>query len=380
MTAQFKHTLADALRRYGFAIAVAALALLLSGLLAPQAGEVSFHGILLSAVAISAWYGGRGPGIVATLVAMLAARAQLQLALVLFEGLLLSALIGTLHTRLCKAGAALRARDDLLAIAAHEFKTPLTTVIGCTQTLQMRAAREGHMPRRDQDTLRVIAAQAKRLHALIDSVLDLAQLHNGRAQIARQAVDLAALAHRMAHDADLLAPRHSIEFRGPDSPVTIAGDRVRLEQVLQNLLDNAVKYSPEGGAITISVGQRNAEAMLTISDQGIGIPEDARAHLFQRFYRAGNVDRPRMQGTGIGLSVVTEIVALHGGVVEVDSVEGQGSTFTIRLPLHKDPGAAHSGAALRRRRPVASAPTAHDIERPIAKSYHEHVHKKTTPL
>lgn len=130
---------------------------------------------------------------------------------------------------------------------------------------------------------------------------------------------------------------------------------MRLEQVLQDLLDNAVKYSPAEGVITVCVEQRNAEAILTISDQGIGIPEEARAQLFQRFYRASNLDPRRMPGMGIGLSIVNEIVALHGGVVEVDSAEGRGSTFTVRLPLPEEPITAQATKTIDHRRSVPPA-------------------------
>jgi K+-sensing histidine kinase KdpD len=320
MKAQFKNMLAvtsGSPRHYGVAVAVVALALLLRLLIAPFIGEASPHVLVLTAVAISAWYGGRVPGDVATILATIAAAylvlppagslavategGQLQLGIFLVEGLFLSKLIGTLRERLDRSEAALRARDGLLAVAAHELKTPLTTVIGYTQTLQLRAAREGHLSRRDQDTLRMIAAQAKRLHTLLDSVLDLARLHNGQMQIARQVLDLAALARQTVMDARLTAARHLLEFRGSDAPIVIVGDSVRLEQVLQNLLDNAVKYSPADGVITVCVEQQNAKAVLTVSDQGIGIPEAARTQLFERFYRASNLDPRRMPGTGIGL-------------------------------------------------------------------------------
>jgi signal transduction histidine kinase len=341
--------------------------------------------LMLMAVALSAWYGGRGPGAAATLLATLAAiyivlpriwplsiadtGDRLQLGFLLVEGLILSVLIGTLHRRLRSSEAALRARDDLLAVAAHELKTPLTTVIGYTQTLQLRAAREAHCTRHDQDTLRVIAAQARRLQTLIDSVLDLARLHNGQMQIAKQVFDLAALARQAVANARLTAARHLLEFRGPRTPVVIVGDSVRLEQVVQNLLDNAVKYSPADGVITVCIEQRNAEAILTISDHGIGIPEAARAQLFERFYRASNLDPRRMQGTGIGLSIVSEIVALHGGVVEVDSAEGHGSTFTVRLPLLETNSTAQSAQVIDHRSLVS--PT-HQLEQPVTKRYQEH--------
>jgi signal transduction histidine kinase len=299
---------------------------------------------------------------------------RLQLGLLLVEGLILSVLFGMLHARLRRAEDALHARDDLLAIAAHELKTPLTAVIGYTQTLQMRAAREGHLIRRDQDMLRLIAAQAKRLQRLIDSVLDLARLRNGQAKIARQVVDLAALARQVVAGAHLVATRQQVEFRGPDAPIVVVGDSVRLEQVVQNLLDNAVKYSPEGGVISVCVEQRNGEAILRVSDQGIGIPEQARAQLFERFYRAGNHDPRRMQGTGIGLSIVGEIVALHGGVIEVDSAEGQGSTFAVRLPLAQECSTAQSMQTIDGRRFVLSDVPTHQLERPATKRHHERVY------
>jgi signal transduction histidine kinase len=389
MRAQFKTMLAGAPGRYSIAIAAVLLALILRRLLAPLIGDASPHMLVLTAVAIGAWYGGRGSGIVATVFAVLASSAmmfrpasshsiavtgeQLQLGMLLVEGLTLSMLIGTLQARLHKAEAALHARDDLLAVAAHELKSPLTAVVGYTQTLQVRAAREGNLNRRDQDTLRVIAAQAKRLHMLIDSVLDLTRLHNGQMQIARQVLDLGAVARQAVADARLTAARHLLEFRSSEAPVVICGDSVRLEQVIRNLLDNAVKYSPEDGAITVSVEQRNTEAVLTISDQGIGIPEAARARLFERFYRAGNLDPRRVPGTGIGLSIVTEIVALHGGVVEVDSVEGQGSTFTVRLPLPEARSTAQATKLNGRRPPAPPTGATNQLERPATKGFREHV-------
>lgn len=389
MRAHFLDMITGTSRRYGFAVAMIVLALILRRLITPLSGDTSLSMLMLMAVALSAWYGGRGPGAAATLLATLAgvylvlpqtwplsiadSGERLQLGLLLVEGLILSVLIGTLHRRLRSSEAALRARDDLLAVAAHELKTPLTTVLGYTQTLQLRAAREGHCTRRDQDTLRVIAAQARRLQTLIDSVLDLARLHNGQMQIAKQVVDLAALAHKAVANARLTAAQHLIEFRGPEAPVVIVGDSVRLEQVLQNLLDNAVKYSPADGVITVCVEQQSAKAVLTVSDQGIGIPEAARAHLFERFFRASNLDRCRVQGTGIGLSIVSEIVALHGGMVEVDSTEGHGSTFTVRLPLLETNSATQSAQAIDAWQPLPRTVPTHRLEQPVMKRYQEHI-------
>jgi signal transduction histidine kinase len=118
----------------------------------------------------------------------------------------------------------------------------------------------------------------------------------------------------------------------------IQGDELRLDQVLQNLLQNAVKYSPDGGAISVCGMQRGNEVCIEVTDRGIGIPLEAQDKLFERFYRAGNAATLGIQGLGIGLAVVTDIVALHGGRVEVASVEGEGSTFTVWLPAYHAAG------------------------------------------
>ena len=114
-------------------------------------------------------------------------------------------------------------------------------------------------------------------------------------------------------------------------PVPVFGDPARLEGVVHNLLSNAVKYSPEGGRVEVRVAQQAAEVVLEVRDQGIGIPADAQPQLFEPFYRAGNVS-PQSSGFGIGLYVVQEIVARHGGRIEVQSMEGAGSRFRVVLP------------------------------------------------
>jgi K+-sensing histidine kinase KdpD len=237
MRAHFKDMITGTSRRYGFAVAVVALALILGRLITPLSGDTSLYMLMLMAVALSAWYGGRGPGAAATLLATLAgvylvlpqswplsiadSGDRLQLGFLLVEGLIFSVLIGTLQERLRRSEAALRARDDLLAVAAHELKTPLTAVIGYTQTLQQRCAREGQCTRRDQDTLRVIAGQARRLQTLIDSVLDLARLHNGQMQIAKQMLDLA---DDREPDPGSLHPA-PIEVAGAEEPLKELGAR-----------------------------------------------------------------------------------------------------------------------------------------------------------
>ena len=127
--------------------------------------------------------------------------------------------------------------------------------------------------------------------------------------------------------------RRVIELQSSIQAAVIQGDELRLEQVFQNLIQNALKYSPPAAPVWVDVNGCGSRVCVQVHDQGIGIPQEALPHLFERFYRAANVQEGRAGGIGIGLYVVKEIVELHGGYVTVQSTEGQGSTFTVYLPL-----------------------------------------------
>jgi PAS domain S-box-containing protein len=237
------------------------------------------------------------------------------------------------NARLYKeAQDAVRVREAFLSIAAHELKTPLTALLGYTNVLERRAQREQALSERNQRTLQAIGDQGERLNRLIESLLDLSRIQTGRLSIELQQVDLAALARSVVAEMQPTLERHTIEISAPET-LTVEGDGLRLEQVLHNLLHNAIKYSPTGGPVEIRLRQENGDALLSVSDQGIGIPQTAQENLFQRFFRAGNVDPRQISGLGIGLFVVSEIVSRHGGAIEVQSQEGVGSTFTVRLPI-----------------------------------------------
>lgn len=237
-----------------------------------------------------------------------------------------------------EAEQALRYRDEFLAIASHELKTPLTTIIGYVSLLQRRAERNGSQPG-DERALQAIAQQSDRLHKLIELLLDVSRMKSGQLQIALVPIDLSALVRRWAESAEPMLDQHTLNLVAPTHPVIILGDELRLEQVFQNLVQNAIKYSPEGGTITIRLEHEAARACLSITDQGIGIPADELPKLFDRFYRAGNFDGFQIGGMGVGLFVVKEIVGSHSGTVHIESQEGQGSTFQVFLPLHNRDGA-----------------------------------------
>ena len=236
------------------------------------------------------------------------------------------------HAARLAAEAAVRIRDTFLSTAAHELKTPLTVLIGNIQLLRRHLTHAASLAERDSNLLRIIADQAARLNRLIAVMLDLSRLQTGQLTVTREPMDLAALVRRVAEEVHPTLVQHTLVCALPDTPLIIAGDELHLEQVLQNLLSNAIKYSPAGGPITVQAGAQARGVYVSVADEGIGIPQASLPKLFQRFYRADNVDLQQINGMGIGLYVVRAIVELHGGQVEVASPPAGGSVFTIWLP------------------------------------------------
>jgi PAS domain S-box-containing protein len=240
------------------------------------------------------------------------------------------------HAARAAAEAAVRIRDTFLSTAAHELKTPLTVLIGNIQLLQRRQKHMASLPEPDERLLRIIGEQAARLNRLIGAMLDISRLQTGQLTIMYTPLDVIALVRRVADDMRPTLVSHTLMCSLPDAPLMIQGDELRLEQVLQNLLSNAVKYSPGGGPIAVRVERQGDRVVIAITDQGIGIPEANLPQLFERFYRADNVDQHQIGGMGIGLFVVRAIVERHGGQVGVESSEAGGSTFTVSLPINHD--------------------------------------------
>jgi PAS domain S-box-containing protein len=238
------------------------------------------------------------------------------------------------NARLYRAAQeAVHARDQFLLIASHELKTPLTSMLGYTQLVQRRTNREGTLPERDRRALGVIIGQVERLNKLVITMLDLSRIETGQLSIERGHVHLSKLVQRVVAEVQPVLEQHTVTVSVPDESLIVEGDELRLEQVVQNLVANAIKYSPASGPVYVQVERRDAFACVSVTDQGIGIPQESLPQLFQRFYRARNVDAEHVGGLGLGLYVVKEIVTLHGGWVDVASREGVGSTFTIGLPL-----------------------------------------------
>ncbi len=227
---------------------------------------------------------------------------------------------------------AVRIRDEFLSIASHELKTPLTSLMGYARLLQ-DLSESSELTERQQRGIRIITEQSERLSKLINALLDISRIRTGRLSIEHGPVDLTSLVQRVVEEIQVVLENHTLNLSVPEQALIVEGDGLRLEQVLQNLIQNAIKYSPEGGFISVELEHLDTRARIKVSDQGIGIPSEALSQMFQPFYRAPNTETQQIVGMGIGLYVVKEIVLLHAGEVDVDSQEGEGSTFLVHLPL-----------------------------------------------
>ncbi|HYF63579.1 MAG TPA: HAMP domain-containing sensor histidine kinase [Herpetosiphonaceae bacterium] len=233
-----------------------------------------------------------------------------------------------------EAESAVKLRDVFLSIASHELKTPITSMQGYLQLLQRRFNKQPVYSDRDKRALQTVIDQVNRLSRIIQTLLDSSRMENGRLSIDSQAIDLSPLVRQVVGEFEPTLRLHTIVVEGAGENLPIQGDELRLYQVFSNVIGNAIKYSPQGGTVRVRLEQRENQACVEVADQGIGIPSAAIPQLFKRFYRGANVVGQNIGGMGIGLSVVNEIVALHGGSIQVDSVEGQGTTFRLCFPLN----------------------------------------------
>src|SRR5215813_1293346 len=220
------------------------------------------------------------------------------------------------------------------ADASHELRTPLTVLQG---ELESMVRNGSNLPPETRDTIGSALEETHRLTKIVENLLAISRLEAGEARGQLERLDFAELARSTADQMRLLAEEKHIELacNGAD-PVTIEADPARLKQVVVNLLDNAIKYTPDGGKVTISVIKKDSRAVLEIIDSGIGISSNDLPHIFDRFYRADKARSRQMGGTGLGLSIVRSICLAHNGQVKVASTEGQGSIFRVELPLFRD--------------------------------------------
>ncbi|MEO6887446.1 MAG: ATP-binding protein [Ktedonobacteraceae bacterium] len=233
-----------------------------------------------------------------------------------------------------------RLKDEFIGIAAHELRTPLAALKGFAQTLLIQTARGKGPPLSgwQMEAVEEIDQATQRLVELTEDLLDVTRLQGGRLELRLVPSDLVALTQRVTRRLRVPAEQYALSIAAREEYVVAAVDPARFEQVLNNLISNAVKYSPAGGKVTVTIEQdTSAEtALISICDEGIGIPVQDQPRLFGRFTRAENARLLGIGGTGLGLYLCRELVERHDGRIWFESVEGQGSTFFISLPLHID--------------------------------------------
>jgi PAS domain S-box-containing protein len=231
-----------------------------------------------------------------------------------------------------------REKDDFLAAVSHDLKSPVAAVKGTAQLLRAQAGHAGGVaPERLIAGLDRIEHANTRMNGMLDQLLDMARLSLDRPlDLDLRPTDLVAVARGVIEEQRATSERHRLGLETSETELIGNWDGARVERIVSNLLENAVKYSPAGGAVIVRVSRytsaTDAEAVLEVADQGLGIPAEDLPHVFERFWRGANVRRT-VRGTGIGLSAVRQIVHFMGGTIEVKSDEGSGSTFSVRLPL-----------------------------------------------
>lgn len=224
------------------------------------------------------------------------------------------------------------AKDIFISMVSHELKTPLTTLKGITQMLARRLERGDQV---EPQNLRLLDHSVRRMERLVNDLLNTSMIETGMFSMNRQPDDLAAMLQELLsdHGVGLIA---NLQREIPPTELLCLIDRERISQVVLNLLSNARKYSPPDAPVLVKLERQGEEALISVTDHGVGIPPEKLAHIFERFYRVPEVDvqTGSSSGVGLGLYIAQKIIERHDGRLAVTSTPGQGSTFTIHLPLH----------------------------------------------
>jgi signal transduction histidine kinase len=222
-----------------------------------------------------------------------------------------------------------RLKNEFIAIVSHELRTPVASVYGATMTLQQRELDE----RRRESLLAVIFTESARLARLVEQVVWASRFEAGHTRLSLEHCEPVPLAGEVIEAARLHLPsKLAIDLRAGEELPSVLADPERVRQVLVNLLDNAVKFSPEGGRIEVAIERSNGDVKFAVTDQGIGIPTDEQSRIFEKFHRLDPNLTRGVGGTGLGLYICHELVRQMNGRIWVDSREGEGSTFAFELP------------------------------------------------
>jgi len=242
----------------------------------------------------------------------------------------------TLNDMIARLEQSFRQIQQFTSDASHELRTPLAILMGELELMLRRP----HTVEEYQAALASALEEVGRLSKVVEGLLELSRAESGQVQLEWELFDLSELVASVTDDVAVLAEEHGIMLTATLQPyVRIVGDRTRLQQVVINVLDNAVKYTPHGGSVAIQLSIEDAAAVLTVRDTGIGIPPEDLPRIFDRFYRVDKARHRTAGGSGLGLSIVQWIIHAHHGSISVESAEGVGTTVTIRLPLDGRDGA-----------------------------------------
>ena len=223
-------------------------------------------------------------------------------------------------------------KSELVSTVSHELRTPLASVLGFTELMVAKELK----PERQKKYLQTIHKEAKRLTNLINDFLDLQRMESGSQVYHKKPIDIIKVVNQVTDVFQDLERERRIFVTKNVEHAYISGDEERLVQLFTNLISNGVKFSPNGGDIELKIIKEQESILISVIDQGLGIPKNEISSLFQKFYRIDNSDRRKIGGTGLGLAIVKEIVEAHDGNITVTSTEGMGSTFTIFFPLLKE--------------------------------------------
>jgi signal transduction histidine kinase len=239
-------------------------------------------------------------------------------------------------------------RRDLVANVSHELKTPISALRAHLENLL-----DG-VERPDRETLHVMLAQSERLGRLVVQLLDLSRLESGDVPLERERVDLAPLVSQVLSEIEVARPDRRVALNDaiPEDLPPVYADRERVHQVLFNLLDNAVRFTPSGGRVTVTASRHDGSVDVAVADTGPGIRAEHLPRVFERFYRVDEARSRDDGGTGIGLAIARSVVEAHGGRIWAESRPGEGSTFTFELPVASSAGPSGS----ERERPSGSPP------------------------
>lgn len=226
-----------------------------------------------------------------------------------------------------------RLKDEFVGLISHELRTPLSSILGYLELL--RDDEEAPLSEEQLQYLGVAERNAHRLLRLVGDLLFTAQVESGRFPLDIHDVDLGSVVSASLESVRPVAANAGVSLAGevPDRPLVVRGDPVRLGQAVDNLVSNAIKFTPEGGRVTVSLREDGEEAVIAVTDTGIGIPAVELSRLSQRFFRASTATRNAVPGVGLGLTITKAIVTAHGGRLDIASEEGAGTSISLRLPL-----------------------------------------------